>query len=55
MYTMLIYLTSYLCKPENTMGELMKKSPKETHGKEVAQKLDNIRSVFLTKCEVLSH
>lgn len=51
---MLIYLTPYLCKPENTMGELMKKSPKETHGKEVAQKLD-IRNVFLTNCEVLPH
>ena len=33
IYAMLIYLTSYLCKPEHTMSELMKKASKEAYGK----------------------
>ena len=35
MYVMIIYLTSYLCKPDYTVGELMKNVAKEGTGKEV--------------------
>ena len=38
VYAMLTYLTSYLCKPEHTMSELMKKVSKEAYGKEVTEK-----------------
>ena len=55
IYTMLIYLTFYLCKPEHAMDELMIKSAKEVTGKEVMQKLHAIWNIFLTKCKVSSH
>ena len=34
VYAVLTYLTSYLCKPEHAMSELMKKASKETYGKD---------------------
>ena len=52
---MLIYLPSYLCKPEHTMVELKKKAAKEATGKEVMQKLHATGNIFLTKWEVSSH
>ena len=55
MYGMLMYLTSYLCKPERTMSELMKKAAKEASGKEIMEKLHAIGNIFLTKREVSSH
>ena len=38
VYAMLTYLTSYLCKPEHTMSELMKKASKEAYGKDIKGK-----------------
>ena len=35
VYATLTYLTSYLCKPEDTVSELMKKASKETCGKDM--------------------
>ena len=32
---MLTYLTSYLCKSEHAMSELMKKALKEAYGKDI--------------------
>ena len=52
MYVKLIYLTSYLRKPEHTMSELMKKNAKEATGKEVIQKLHANGNIFFTKHEV---
>ena len=52
VYAMLTYLTSYLCKPEHTMSELMKKVSKEAYGKEVREKMRAIGNVFITKREV---
>ena len=52
---MVIYLPSYLCKPEHTMVELKKKAAKEATGKEVMQKLHATGNIFLTKWEVSSH
>ena len=37
VYAMLTYLTSYLCKPEHTMSELMKKASKEAYGKGIGK------------------
>ena len=51
VYTTLTYLTSYLCKPEDTVSELMKKASKETCGKD----MDSVVSIFLTKREVSTH
>ena len=34
VYAMLTYLASYLCKPEHTMRDLMKKASKEGYGKD---------------------
>ena len=52
---MLTYLTSYLCKPEHTMSELMKKASKEAYGKDIKGKMHSIGNVFLTKREVSTH
>ena len=46
---------SYLCKPEHTMSELMKKTSKETYGKDVKGKMLSICNTFLSKVEVSSH
>ena len=51
VHATLTYLTSYLCKPENTVSELMKKASKETCGKD----MDSVVSIFLTKREVSTH
>ena len=55
IYAMLTYLTSYLCKPEHTMSELMKKASKEAYGKDIRGKMHSIGNVFLTKREVSTH
>ena len=46
IYNMLTYLTSYLCKPEHTMSQLMKKLSKESYGRNVLEKLSAIGNVF---------
>ena len=55
IYGLLRYLTSYLCKPEHTMSELMKKASKEATGKDIKGKLRSIGNVFITKREVSTH
>ena len=55
VYTMLTYLTAYLCKPEHRMSELMKKASKEAYGKDIRGKMHSIGNIFLTKREVLIH
>ena len=40
IYGVLKYLTSYLCKPEHTMSELMKKASKEATGTDIKGKLE---------------
>ena len=52
MYGVIKYLTSYMCKPERTMSELMKKASKEATNKGVQDKLRAIGNVFTTKREV---
>ena len=52
MYGVIKYLTSYMCKPERTMSELMKKASKEATNKGVQDKLWAIGNVFTTKREV---
>ena len=46
VYAMLTYLTSYLCKPEHNMSELMKKASKEAYAKYVKGKLRVIGNVY---------
>ena len=55
VYAMLTYLTSYLCKPEHAMSELMKKASKEAYGKDIKGKMLSIGNTFLTKREVSTH
>ena len=55
IYGVLAYLTSYMCKPEHTMSELMKKMCKENTGGSIKQKLKSIGNVFLTNREVPLH
>ena len=55
VYGLLTYLTSYLCKPEHTMSELMKKAAKEASGSDIKAKLRCIGNVVLTKREVSTH
>ena len=55
IYGMLAYLTSYLCKAEHGMSELMKKASKEATGENMRGKLRKIGNVFLTKRELSTH
>ena len=55
VYAMLTYLTSYLCKPEHTMSELMKKASKGAYGKDIRGEMHSIGNIFLTKREVSTH
>ena len=55
VYAMLTYLTSYLCKPEHAMSELMKKASKEAYGKDIKGKMLSIGNTFLTKFEVSTY
>ena len=60
VYAMHTYLTSYLCKPEHAISELMKKASKqaygkEAYGKEIKGKMLFIGNTFLTKREVSTH
>ena len=55
IYALLTYLISYLCKPEHTMSELMKKAAKEAGTAEVQQKMHKVGQVFITKREVSEH
>ena len=43
---MLAYLTSYLCKPEHAMSELMKNASKEAYGKDIKGKMLSISNTF---------
>ena len=54
-YGVLTYLTSYLCKPERSMSELMKLASQEAAGKSIRQRLYQIGKVFKTKREVSTH
>ena len=55
VYAMLIYLTSYLYKPEHVMSDLMKKASKEADGKDIKGKMFSVVNTFLTKREVSTH
>ena len=55
IYAMLTYLTSYLCKPEHTMSERMKKASKEAYGKDIKGKMLSIGNTFLSKHEVSTY
>ena len=46
---MLVYLTSYLCKPEHTMSELMKKAVKEAQREGIKKQLRSIQEIFFEK------
>ena len=54
-YAILAYLTSYLCKPEHAMTELMKKASEEPYGKNIKVKILSIANTYLTKHEVFKH
>ena len=55
LYAMLAYLKPYLCQPELTMSELIKKASKEAHGRDIRGKMHSIGNIFLTKSEVSAH
>ena len=55
IWACIAYLTSYICKPERTMSELMKKACKEAHEKGVREKLYNTGSIFLKAREISEH
>ena len=46
VYIMITYLTSYLCKPNYAMSELMKKASKEAYGKDIKSKMHSIGNTF---------
>ena len=52
---MLAYLTSYLCKAEHGMSELMKKASKEAGSEPVRQRLRKVGDIFLKNRELSTH
>ena len=46
VYAKLIYLTQYLCKPEQALSKLMKKASKEAYGKDIKGKTLSIGDNF---------
>ena len=52
VYAVLACLTSYLCKPEHTLGELMKKAMKEVNESGVGDKLRAIGNVFINARQI---
>ena len=52
---MLTYLMSYLCKPEHTMSELMKKALKEAYEKDIKGKMFFIGNTLMNKHEISTH
>ena len=55
VYALLTYLTSYLCKPEHNMGELMRNASKEAYGNDVKSKMRPIGDILATKRECSLH
>lgn len=53
-YACVAYVTSYLCKAEKTMSELLSKASKEAHLKPVRDKLSLLGNVILTHREILT-
>lgn len=51
-YACVAYVTSYLCKAEKTMSELLSKASKEAHLKPVRDKFSLLGNVFLTHREI---
>ena len=51
----LTYLTSYLCKPEHAVSEVMKEASKVAYGKDIKGKIFTIGNTFWTKREVFTH
>ena len=52
VYAMLAYLTSYLCKPERAMREVMKKVSKGAYGKDIKSEMLSTGNMFLTEHKV---
>ncbi|XP_069125440.1 uncharacterized protein [Argopecten irradians] len=55
IWACIAYLTSYMCKPERTMSDLMKKTSKEASNKCIRDKLFDIGNLFLKAREVSEH
>ena len=55
IWACIAYLTSYMCKPERTMSELMRKASKEAQNKNIRQALKEIGSIFIKAREVSEH
>ena len=49
---MLAYLTSYLCKPERVVREIMKKVSKGAYGKDIKSEMLSTGNMFLTEHKV---
>lgn len=55
IWACIAYLTSYICKPERTMSEMMRKASKEASSKPVRQALNDIGHIFIKSREVSEH
>lgn len=55
IWACITYITSYICKPEKTMSELMQKASKEANDKGVTDKLYHIANQLRKGREVSHH
>ena len=55
IWACIAYLTSYICKPEKTMSEMMRKASKESTSKPIRDALGDIGHIFIKSREVSEH
>ena len=55
IYAVIAYLTSYLCKPERSMSELMRKTAKECESENVRKVMSKVGGVLINKRETSLH
>ena len=55
IWACIAYLTSYMCKPERSMSELMRKASKEAANKNIQDALKDIGAIFIKAREVSEH
>ena len=54
-YACIMYVTSYLCKAEKTMSQLLRAASREANDEDVRKRLNKLGNVFLTHRELTSH
>lgn len=55
IWACIAYLTSYICKPEKTISEMMRKASKEASSKPIREAFSDVGHIFIKSREVPEH